>query len=53
MLASLADALEVRLDLALEFEALTPRAALEGVLDDIAAEFLLSALILHGINQSL
>ena len=38
MLAAFADALEVRLDLTLELETVTPRAALEGVLDDIAAE---------------
>lgn len=38
MLRSLSNALEVGLDLALKLQALTPRAALERILDDIAAE---------------
>jgi hypothetical protein len=37
MLRTLADALEVVFDLALELEPVAPRAALEGFLDDIAA----------------
>lgn len=40
MLGSLPYALEVGLDLALELEAVTARAALEGVLYDIAAKLL-------------
>jgi hypothetical protein len=38
MLGSLADTLEVGLDLAFELEAVAPRAALEGVLYDIASQ---------------
>jgi hypothetical protein len=38
MLRALANALEVGLDLAFELQAVTPRAALEGFLDDITAE---------------
>jgi hypothetical protein len=37
MLRTLADTLEVGLDLALQFEPVAPRAALEWFLDDIAA----------------
>jgi hypothetical protein len=38
MLGTLADALEVGLDLAVELEPVAPRAALKGFLNDIAAE---------------
>lgn len=38
MLRPFANAFEVGLDLALEFEAVAPGAALKGILDDIAAQ---------------
>jgi hypothetical protein len=38
MLASLAYALEVRFDLALELQPITTRACFEGILDNIAAQ---------------
>lgn len=53
MLGALAYALEVGLDLALELEADAARAALEGVLYDIAAELLLATLVAGSLDAGL
>jgi hypothetical protein len=46
MLAPLADTLKIGLNLALELEAIASRAALEGVLDNVASQLLRGGLVI-------